>query len=118
MSRNWETTKTFGNCSLLPFTSRSPSQKSQFLSFSSTNARYVAFDFHEVCKGSKFDNLKYLIAEVNEDIKKSMFYWKGPNGMEFVKQETIFRVNCMDCLDRTNVVQVLVFSLNMSDNAG
>ena len=69
---------------------------------------YVPFDFHEVCKGSKFENLKVLISEVADEISCSMFYWRGPNGVEFVRQPEIFRVNCMDCLDRTNVVQSMI----------
>ena len=65
-------------------------------------------DFHEVCKGSKFEHLKVVISEIAEEISRSMFYWKGPNGVEFVQQSEIFRVNCMDCLDRTNVVQSMI----------
>ena len=34
------------------------------------------------------------------------YYWRSPDGEELITQKGIFRTNCMDCLDRTNVVQV------------
>lgn len=34
------------------------------------------------------------------------------------KQEGIFRVNCMDCLDRTNVVQAAVARVVMEQQVG
>lgn len=34
------------------------------------------------------------------------------------KQEGIFRVNCMDCLDRTNVVQAAIARVVMEQQVG
>ncbi|XP_076265258.1 phosphatidylinositide phosphatase spermathreecae isoform X3 [Rhynchophorus ferrugineus] len=65
---------------------------------------YVTFDFHEYCKGMHFENVSILIGAL-EDILKDMNYcWRDKQG-HICSQNGVFRVNCMDCLDRTNVVQ-------------
>ncbi|KAK0562422.1 hypothetical protein OC844_002712 [Tilletia horrida] len=100
---------------------------------------YHAFDFHNMCRGMKFENVKFLISEMHdrlgamgwfERVAASEPSWAekdaflssaaldssaqpkegsasdaklGP-GVERA-QNGIFRVNCIDCLDRTNVVQ-------------
>uniref|UniRef100_UPI0037E87361 phosphatidylinositide phosphatase SAC2 isoform X3 n=1 Tax=Semicossyphus pulcher TaxID=241346 RepID=UPI0037E87361 len=53
----------------------------QVLRYNNPNLTYVSFDFHE--------------------------HWVDQAGV-ICKQEGIFRVNCMDCLDRTNVVQAAI----------
>ncbi|XP_042094442.1 phosphatidylinositide phosphatase SAC2 isoform X2 [Ovis aries] len=53
----------------------------QVLLFNNSHLTYVSFDFHE--------------------------HWVDQAGI-ICKQEGIFRVNCMDCLDRTNVVQAAI----------
>ncbi|XP_065779512.1 phosphatidylinositide phosphatase SAC2 isoform X2 [Muntiacus reevesi] len=53
----------------------------QVLLFNNSHLTYVSFDFHE--------------------------HWVDQAGV-ICKQEGIFRVNCMDCLDRTNVVQAAI----------
>ncbi|KAE8211702.1 hypothetical protein CF327_g4571 [Tilletia walkeri] len=97
---------------------------------------YYAFDFHNMCKGMKFENVKFLIAEMNERLGSMGWFeravasdegWaekdavlgasfdatnKGTAAKDASQgsgvqrtQDGIFRVNCIDCLDRTNVVQ-------------
>jgi len=70
--------------------------------------RYFPFDFHELSKGDIFENLKIKIKELSDDISDSLFYWRGPGGVEILTQRGAFRVNCMDCLDRTNVTQRII----------
>ena len=71
--------------------------------------RYFAFDFHKECRGMKFENTLLLLDKLKEYIDKfNVYFWveqSGNGDKVFCKQETVFRTNCMDCLDRTNVVQ-------------
>ena len=62
------------------------------------------FDFHNICRGMKFENVSILmdsigsiISEFGTTIEKDGKVQRGQSGT--------LRTNCMDCLDRTNVVQ-------------
>lgn len=79
---------------------------------------YRAFDFHKECAGMKFENVRKLIDEVKDDVMADMdCFWSststsGDPGQQvvhqrstFSRQSGAFRVSCLDCLDRTNVVQ-------------
>ena len=55
----------------------------------------------------KFENVSILINAIDEFIQRSGFYWIDDSGL-ISMQERVFRVNCMDCLDRTNVVQAAI----------
>lgn len=55
----------------------------------------------------KFENVSILINAIEELIRRSGFYWIDNDGLISL-QERVFRVNCMDCLDRTNVVQASI----------
>lgn len=62
------------------------------------------FDFHAECRGMKFENVQKLV-EASEDTMRS-FGETMMNGENIEQRQTgIIRTNCMDCLDRTNVVQ-------------
>ena len=50
-------------------------------------------------------SLEKLWAEVEADFERWGFYAEGGAG-DPVRQGGVFRTNCIDCLDRTNVVQV------------
>ncbi len=86
---------------------------------------YVWFDYHRECRGMKVENLEKLIESIRERItgygyfeanfKKNNFI-KTPNDnfnitkmkytIEPLKHQVgVIRNNCLDCLDRTNVVQ-------------
>ncbi|XP_060529101.1 phosphatidylinositide phosphatase SAC2 isoform X2 [Cylas formicarius] len=65
---------------------------------------YVTFDFHEYCRGMHFENVSILINAVADVIKDMNYCWRDKQG-HICSQNGVFRVNCMDCLDRTNVVQ-------------
>ena len=62
------------------------------------------FDFHHECRGMKFENVQLLVDKLGQTIQSH-----GETTFEFGKltnkQRGVIRVNCMDCLDRTNVVQ-------------
>lgn len=55
-----------------------------------------------------FENVAILINRLKEDpaLKDSWSYlWLDGGSGAVCEQSTVFRVNCIDCLDRTNVVQ-------------
>lgn len=53
----------------------------------------------------KFENVQLLIDEMQDEISRMNYCWVDNQGL-ISKQNGVFRVNCIDCLDRTNVVQV------------
>ena len=74
--------------------------------------KYVWFDFHHECKGMKYENLAKLVQEITQELDS--YEWneaeitemKGLNNGNILRvQQGVFRTNCVDCLDRTNVVQ-------------
>ena len=92
---------------------------------------YSWFDFHSECKKMRYDNIKKLFMqesvsknidaskytrfEIDQNKYKSLINKKEEKILEFFIedkffdcveiQKVIFRTNCMDSLDRTNVVQ-------------
>ncbi|XP_072279932.1 phosphatidylinositide phosphatase SAC2 isoform X2 [Pyxicephalus adspersus] len=79
----------------------------QVLMFNCPNLTYISFDFHEHCRGMKFENVQTLTDAICDIITDMKWCWVDQAGV-ICKQEGIFRVNCMDCLDRTNVVQAAI----------
>ena len=62
------------------------------------------FDFHSECRGMKFENIARLFDRIG--VQLDTFGWTVEEGGEITTiQSGILRTNCMDCLDRTNVVQ-------------
>ena len=79
---------------------------------------YTWFDFHGECKKMKWENLRKLLAIVDEELTNYGSFIAelqvGLNQRQAITTETckivqtqrgVLRTNCMDCLDRTNVVQ-------------
>jgi hypothetical protein len=70
---------------------------------------YIWFDFHAECKkAGKWNNLSKLLQLVNEKFMSQKYFVKQANGHITSWQTGIIRTNCMDNLDRTNVVQSLL----------
>lgn len=65
---------------------------------------YVTFDFHDYCRGMHFENVSALVEALAPEAGAMGFHWRDGKGI-ICNQKAVFRVNCMDCLDRTNVVQ-------------
>ena len=74
------------------------------------NVKYVAFDFHKECSKMRWYRLSILIDAVTEDQNAMGYFSVSPrkSPLPTKTQEGIFRTNCIDCLDRTNVVQSLL----------
>ncbi|CED84124.1 Putative phosphoinositide phosphatase [Phaffia rhodozyma] len=71
-------------------------------------AHYEYFDFHTECKGMRFDRVQGLVDRLKQPLKEQGFFQlsakQSPTNPVSV-QKSIVRTNCMDSLDRTNVVQ-------------
>jgi hypothetical protein len=68
------------------------------------DVQYVEFDFHAECKGMRYENISKLVNQLQRTFASQGFFWvSGSNVLS--QQSGVFRVNCIDCLDRTNVVQ-------------
>eukprot|EP01040_Poterioochromonas_malhamensis_P001375 gene1375-1456_t len=84
---------------------------------------YYWFDFHhETALKGKWNNLSKLIMQVDELFRSHKFFCKNNNTGEILSWQTgIIRTNCMDNLDRTNVIQSLfarrslIFQLNKAN---
>jgi len=83
----------------------------------SDKVQYTWFDFHGECKNMKWENLSKLIAIVDKELTSwGHFIVEMKVGFDQraelnastctikQKQSGVMRTNCMDCLDRTNVV--------------
>lgn len=68
--------------------------------------KYVEFDFHLQCRNMAYHNIDKLIKQLEPELN-SYGYFEGnlTDGKITKKQDGVIRTNCMDCLDRTNVVQ-------------
>ncbi|XP_018341867.1 PREDICTED: phosphatidylinositide phosphatase SAC2 isoform X2 [Trachymyrmex septentrionalis] len=65
---------------------------------------YTTFDFHEYCRGMHFENVSILVNALATMLANMGYCWRDKQGT-ICMQKGVFRVNCIDCLDRTNVVQ-------------
>ncbi|GFN83428.1 phosphatidylinositide phosphatase sac2 [Plakobranchus ocellatus] len=82
------------------------------LEYNSPDVIYITFDFHEYCRGMRFENVSILTDGIKDIIKDMRYTWLDTKGL-ICEQRGVFRVNCVDCLDRTNVVQTAVARIVM-----
>ena len=75
----------------------------------------VWFDFHNECKKMQYQNLSKLVGQINEQLESNHYYEAtvqntniGQVNVAAMKQSGVIRTNCVDCLDRTNVVQSVI----------
>ncbi|SAM07212.1 hypothetical protein [Absidia glauca] len=71
--------------------------------------RYIHFDFHHECKNLQWHRVQLLIDRLVPDLEKAGYYHccydDNDNETTLRSQTGVIRTNCIDCLDRTNVVQ-------------
>uniref|UniRef100_A0A673IFD2 SAC domain-containing protein n=1 Tax=Sinocyclocheilus rhinocerous TaxID=307959 RepID=A0A673IFD2_9TELE len=70
--------------------------------------KYVAFDFHKECSRMRWHRLQILVDMVAEIQNEFGYFLVDSDGTVQLQQDGTFRSNCMDCLDRTNVIQSLL----------
>ncbi|OCK85031.1 hypothetical protein K432DRAFT_400592 [Lepidopterella palustris CBS 459.81] len=69
-----------------------------------TSLGFVWFDFHNVCRGMRFENVSLLMDTLRPFMISTGFTTIAADKV-IQSQTGVLRINCMDCLDRTNVVQ-------------
>lgn len=70
------------------------------------SCKYVFWDFQSECKNDNYDRIDLLIKNVENVMNIFKFYCEDVQTGEIIKEQTgIIRTNCLDCLDRTNVIQ-------------
>ena len=69
------------------------------LTLNDSNVSFVSFDFHEYCRGMRFENVSILLESVQEIINKAGYLWLDSHG-KVCEQLGVLRINCVDCLDR------------------
>ena len=69
-----------------------------------TRVDFEWFDFHAICRGMKFENVSVLMETLGDKLDEFGATIEV-DGQVQKKQQGVLRTNCMDCLDRTNVVQ-------------
>lgn len=72
------------------------------------NLKYEFFDFHKQCGKDRWDRLSILINRLANDQDSFGYFCVNKSGTVLNSQTGVFRTNCIDCLDRTNVVQSLL----------
>ncbi|KAL1918962.1 uncharacterized protein VTP21DRAFT_2343 [Calcarisporiella thermophila] len=73
--------------------------------------RYLHFDFHKECKRMRWDRIQLLINQIESDLLQQGYCYvdeTAPGEKVRRLQQSVCRTNCMDCLDRTNVVQSML----------
>jgi hypothetical protein len=73
--------------------------------------RLIEFDYHKYCRGRQCTDTQIeqhlnACGLTEQLLKDTKYYWN--DGEVVLKQEGVFRVNCLDCSDRTNVVQRII----------
>lgn len=76
---------------------------------------YVYFDFHNETKGLKWHRAQILLDQLKQGLLQGGYFravdmpGDSQGQLEVRYQQTaVVRTNCMDCLDRTNVVQTML----------
>ncbi|XP_063701715.1 phosphatidylinositol-3-phosphatase SAC1 [Culicoides brevitarsis] len=72
------------------------------------NVRYEAFDFHTECRKMRWDRLNILIDRLAHEQDQFGVFHIRKDSVVLSSQTGVFRTNCIDCLDRTNVVQSML----------
>ncbi|KAF8660603.1 hypothetical protein AX16_001582 [Volvariella volvacea WC 439] len=68
------------------------------------DVQYCEYDFHVETRGMKYENIQKLIDKLDRVFETQGYLWISNNTI-LSRQRGVYRVNCIDCLDRTNVVQ-------------
>lgn len=71
-------------------------------------ARYESFDFHAECRKMQWHRLNILINRLAHEQDEFGVLHTKSDGSVMTSQTGVFRTNCIDCLDRTNVVQSML----------
>lgn len=76
--------------------------------------KYEYFDFHTECSKMRWHRISLLIDRLRDTLLSQGFFLDDRSGEVSNRQQSVIRSNCMDCLDRTNVVQSAIASWVLS----
>lgn len=79
------------------------------------SCRYEAFDFHAECSKMRWDRLSILLDRLSHEQDELSLFLLTRDGTLVSQQDGVFRTNCIDCLDRTNVVQSMLAKRSLSN---
>ncbi len=67
---------------------------------------YQHINFKNICKNFKYEKINPLISQLKTCNTEFNFFKKNLKTNEIIEsQKGVFRTNCLDCLDRTNIFQ-------------
>ncbi|KAF8541677.1 SacI homology domain-containing protein [Trichophaea hybrida] len=92
---------------LLRFREIEPTKKEQRMD----RLHYIYFDFHHECRGLKWHRALLLLDKIGDGLLQQKYFHSVESGTTSnvqCYQQSVVRTNCMDCLDRTNVVQSML----------
>lgn len=72
---------------------------------------YIYFDFHYECRGMEWHRAQLLLDKLGDGLHEQQYFHSLEGGATSTVrnyQKSVVRTNCMDCLDRTNVVQSML----------
>lgn len=73
------------------------------------NSKYLFWDFQNQCKYDNYEHLDTFVNNLDSVFKIFKFYQENTLTGEKIKDQIgIIRTNCLDCLDRTNVIQARI----------
>lgn len=105
---------------LIKSSGKSESHLAEFVKLTLENSRednidYVHFDFAKECSKMRWHRLNLLMEQIQDRLESFSYYLQtedenSPNSKEKIVnfQKGVVRTNCIDCLDRTNVVQSMI----------
>ena len=68
--------------------------------------KFLNFDFHHYCGGDQYQALKVMVQKVDKDLAQHGYFIENMTRRSVENlQLGVFRTNCLDSLDRTNVAQ-------------
>lgn len=74
-----------------------------------SNIGYTHFDFHAATASNGYSAASKILPRIQDPMIEFGFYsWSASTNQDTTEQIGIFRTNCLDCLDRTNMVQQLI----------
>eukprot|EP00042_Codosiga_hollandica_P033391 m.222407 g.222407 ORF g.222407 m.222407 type:complete len:168 (-) comp54174_c0_seq39:583-1086(-) len=69
---------------------------------------HLGFDFHKECARMRYDRVSLLMNQLESQATDHSYFLVDANRQTHRQQRGVFRTNCLDCLDRTNVVQSMI----------
>jgi hypothetical protein len=89
--------------------------KAQVAALNNDMIQYHPFDFHHECKNMQWHRLSILLGQLTEERDKQKYFLVDQNNDVIHLQAGVMRTNCMDSLDRTNVVQGLFAKTSLQE---